>query len=451
MRRQTTDVLVVGAGSAGCAAAWHLARLGCSVLLVERRAGAGGAHWSNGVPRHLFEAAGIPAPQGAELVSQDTLFHLVVAGARTTVSDHGMLEVRMDLLVSRLRNLAVEAGAELLWQSSVVALDVDRGGHAQVRLRSPGGDLLVRAGLVVDAGGITGGVRPHWAPLAARCPPVPWRDICVAAQRSYRIADVEAARHHLARLGVYPGEILSHLAVAGGYSTEFFGFQEEEVSLLTGSMPADGWPSGPTLMESLVDRLPWLGVRLHAGEGLIPIRRPRDRLAVGPVALLGDAACQIFGTHGSGVGLGLVAARHLADAMVGADRDPSGAAWDYAVRFQRRWSWLAAGSTLFARFSRTLREEDLYRLVVGGLLSPTLARDGLAQRVSVPPGEELAQMALALGRNTRLGRRLLGFAARMVQARALYAAYPSHPGDKRLALWSRLVARVFDRPPDVVF
>ncbi|WP_158228267.1 FAD-dependent oxidoreductase [Pseudonocardia sp. MH-G8] len=60
----STDVVVVGAGAPGAAVAWHLARLGAKVLLVERRAAgdvwrsAGPARWNDvSVPPALADEA----------------------------------------------------------------------------------------------------------------------------------------------------------------------------------------------------------------------------------------------------------------------------------------------------------------------------------------------------------------------------------------------------------
>ena len=52
------------------------------------------------------------------------------------------------------------------------------------------------------------------------------------------------------------------------------------------------------------------------GQRAIPLGRPHDTLASDRVALVGDAARQVFSAHGSGIGAGMVAARMLVDAIV---------------------------------------------------------------------------------------------------------------------------------------
>ena len=80
-----------------------------------------------------------------------------------------------------------------------------------------------------------------------------------------------------------------------------------------------------------------IGPRVFGGSGAIPLRRTHDRLAGDRVALLGDAACQVFPAHGSGVAAGLLAARLLADTLAA-----GGPIGDYAVAWQRRHGGVSA-------------------------------------------------------------------------------------------------------------
>src|SRR5687767_1066704 len=59
----TIDVAVVGAGPAGAATAWHLARRGLRVVLLERRTA--GAVWRSAGPATWTEA-GLPTALAAE-------------------------------------------------------------------------------------------------------------------------------------------------------------------------------------------------------------------------------------------------------------------------------------------------------------------------------------------------------------------------------------------------
>ena len=110
------DVAIVGAGSAGAATALACARQGLKTLCLDGRSlERAGASWINGVPRHCFETAEIPAPEGAERRGESIPFNMIAGWGPTSirVPSEGLLEVDMGLLVRRLQQSAIEAGAHL--------------------------------------------------------------------------------------------------------------------------------------------------------------------------------------------------------------------------------------------------------------------------------------------------------------------------------------------------
>ena len=162
----------------------------------------------------------------------------------------------------------------------------------------------------------------------------------------------------------------------------------------------------------------------------MPLRRPYARLVAPGIALLGDAACQVYSTHGSGIGMGLVAARILADCIVSAITrriDPGGrsALWEYAATFHRRWGGLLCSADAFRRFSQTLHPGDIDRLLGHGILTRQMVADGLAQRSA---RINLAQLPGQLRGASRAGdliRRLGPVLARMPAIESVAATYPS--------------------------
>jgi len=101
--------------------------------------------------------------------------------------------------------------------------------------------------------------------------------------------------------------------------------------------------------------------------------------------MVGDAACQVYASHGSGVGMGLLGARALADAAHG-ETDPGSDAVlsRYAASFLRAHGGLLAGSDAFRRFVQGARPSELDAIMKSGLLDPALARAALIQRPARP-------------------------------------------------------------------
>lgn len=432
------DVAIVGAGTAGAAAAWQCAKRGMRVVCLDTRPlGEAGARWINGVPLWQLDQAGIPRPTGAELFADDPPFHLVAGWGpeRVTLAGRGVVELDMRELVARLQALASDAGASLRGGVRVLGLAGDR-------LQTSDGPL--HAEVIVDASGLAG------ARLAPR-PAVAREHVCAAAQAVHAITDLPAARDWFARHSVAEGHALCFTGIAGGYSIINVRLEGDRLGILTGSIPADGHPSGRALLDRFVAEHPWIGLAQFGGARAIPIRRPFDRLVHGRVALLGDAASQVFSAHGSGIGIGLLAGRVLAESLLSGDLGA------YERRFLREHGGLLAGYDIFRRFSQRLPVGELARLMQVGLLDSRSALAGTAQRwpslvahPSTHDAVELANKLRGLARAPAQTVALARVAARMAEVAALYRVYPGADAGWRAKAWSRAVAKIVgDVEPDL--
>lgn len=417
-----TDVIVVGAGSSGAAVSALLAERGFRVTCVERRRlDEAGARWVNGVPRAAFHEAGIALPGPGESDGSPAPFHFVATTGRALVPEHDVIDVDMRRLVARLQARALAAGARMLEGVTVHGRD---GAH----LATSAGAMSAR--WFVDASGLAG------ARLLAQ-PRVAPHHLCAAAQEVREVTDRTAATAFFARHQVAPGEVLGLIGVAGGYSVLNLRLHHggATMGILTGSIPSLGFPSGKAMLADVVAREPWIGPRVFGGSGAIPLRRAHDRLADDRVALLGDAGCQVFPAHGSGVGAGLVAARLLADTLAG-----GGTLRDYEVTWQRRHGGLFAFFDVFRRWNQTVDAETLGRLLGLGLVDAAALRAGIDQMLPQPSLPDLVTKLRALVRAPSLAGSVATTVARSAAVRTLYAAYPRRA--ERVPAWSRRVDRL---------
>jgi flavin-dependent dehydrogenase len=232
--------------------------------------------------------------------------------------------------------------------------------------------------------------------------------------------------------------------VAGGYSIiNVRMLDDERISILTGSIPADGWPSGHELVQQFAADHGWVGETIFGGQRALPLRRPYDRLALGSVALLGDAGCQVFSAHGSGIGAGMIAARMLADTL-GAGRPLH----RWAVDWMREHGATHAAYEVFRKLSQDLDLDEVRALIAHGLLDEHSVAASLDQRMPRPRVRALPQQLAGAARVPRLAARLARALAKMIQVRAHYQRYPEDRAE--LAQWGREAARLFDDKPDPV-
>jgi flavin-dependent dehydrogenase len=281
-------------------------------------------------------------------------------------------------------------------------------------------------------------VRRQVPDLARHCPEPGPADLCSAQQLVLAIDDADGARRYLEEHQAEPGDAIIALAVAGGYSTVNVNVDEglEEVAILTGSIPADGNPTGPDLLKAVRDEHPWMGRTRFGGGGLIPLRRAYDRFTAPGIALVGDAACQVMPGHGSGIGFGLMAGKVLAEAVSGV-RDPGDpdALWTYQATYLRELGAILAGYDAVRRMSVRLGPAGVEELFESGIFSPALVLPGLEQKLgNLTPAETVAA-ARALAVRPHLARIVVPALAAMTLGRAIYATYPRTRSERAFRTW----------------
>ena len=431
MTSTTPEILVVGAGSAGAAVAAHLAEQGRSVVLVDRHPPEkAGAHWINAVPPWLFDEAGIAQPEPPECVRPARSHTSVITDAEGHVCAHIAedpgLHVDMRLLTQRLQRRAMAAGAAFE-HGEVVEVGLDEGRIETVTLRSVHGERVFLPRLTVDASGLSAVIRRRVPQLAIAYPGPRDTDICQAAQHQYRLADLDGAKAFLEAHGAEPGSNVTYTAVAGGYSILMVSVDEtlDHVGVLSGTIPAIGVPDGGAVVDRFVADNPWIGARLSGGRAPIPLGQPCLRLSAPGVALVGNAAGHVYAMHGSGVGLGLVAARLLADTVAAApDPGHPTVLQRYGARFLRTYGGRLAASDLFRRFSQSLSPAEVSEFMRSGLVNGPIMLAGLKQRPIKAEPQALLTVLRGAKANPRLIAKLGPMASRMLLAEKAFAFYP---------------------------
>lgn len=446
------DVVVVGAGTAGANAAYQFARRGRRVLLVERRPiDMAGAQWVNGVLDRHFVRAGLEPPTGAERGPEAGAVHLRARDPRIgpMLPEAPTVAADMAMLGRRLRKLAVDAGAEVVDQVTDLEVTVAPGSRRLRTLtlrRESERPRTVAAALFVDASGRTGALRRHVPDLARWCPELTRDELCSASDAHHEVADPRGAERFLRRHGAEPGDSVSLVGVSGGFSTCSVTVSRDlaRVGILVGCLANGRYSTGPRMVADMCEREPWIGARVAIGSGIIPLRRPYARITAAGVALVGDAACQVFPAHGSGIGVGLIAGTMLAEGVASVDDpgDPDELWTRYQAPFQRELGGDLAGYDVLRRATTRLGGDGVDALLRSGLMGESTTQAGLEQRWATPPAAELVRSAARLARNPRLASVMVPSLARAQAARRHAVRHPERLDLDALARWERRAVRL---------
>jgi digeranylgeranylglycerophospholipid reductase len=306
------DVLVVGAGPAGCVAAWEAAAAGAgSVLLIERDR-------SVGAPVRCAEGVGSAGlrefldPDGAPWVSRRITKVILWAPDDTEVvlanRDVGYVldRTRFEPV---LAERAARAGAEIRISTEAVGLEHvagARGGSWKVTLRGPHGDETWTARVVIGSDGVETMVG-RWAGLDTR---VAARDMESCAQ--YVVGNIEFD----------PDAIYLHFGptvAPGGYAWIFpKGEGVANVGLGVVALRSDGRMARQYLDDYLARHFPHGTVTGLTVGGVISGVTVKRTVTDG-VMLAGDAAHMINPLSGGGIvnamKAGRLAGRHAARAL----------------------------------------------------------------------------------------------------------------------------------------
>jgi digeranylgeranylglycerophospholipid reductase len=334
-KKLAADVIVVGAGTAGCYLAWQLAAAGVHVLVLEAGTLAElGAHIEIfHMDQVRFDEFHIPHPQKPELIHTEEVGY--TWSPDLTVRQpvrYTFYVMDMPAFIQRMQGYASDAGAKIMEHARVTDLVFEDGVLAGVSGTLGGEDFAARARIVVDASGLSAAVRSR---LPAACGVETWKvpaDKCLFVCLELR-DDIPAG---------FPTGSNSYL-----FHKAFWNKSWGDGAILGIGQPggfATAWQKHEAWRKEYFGDP---GRLLRRRQGTIPYHRPPFSLVADGFMVVGDAACQNKPFSGEGVTSGFTAAKIAAevalDALKGGDVGRR-SLWPYNVRyFQGQGAKFAGG------------------------------------------------------------------------------------------------------------
>lgn len=443
---------MVGAGAAGLLAALELRRAGLDCLVLEEgQRTSWASHHCIEIDTASIQSGVVPPPGRNCIVHQGGDGGVLVSpgGARFEFRTLPVQLIRHDLYLRQLLDEAEHVGIEVQFECRVADLTRAQAPARGLVLEAEGAagrtalacDLLVLA--TGDSTLLDRKLHAH-AGIARKLSP----DSSVSALHELWKIRLPAGRCDV--FPAAPGKAAYVVGKHGPYSVQatWVSPSRDLASCLAGTLPFDGYPSPAEVLAALRSRV-GDGVEVLSSAGArIPVRRPIEVLAGHGVALVGNAACQVFPATGCGVALAGHAARLLAEHGAAHCRDSGRPEllWRYNCQYQRRWGAVQAASEAFVRGIRKLGGQGWD---VAELLMRVKASNGsdflrsLELRSPVPPAGEWVRRTGSLVRlGSRLGP-LSGIMARALAVQGLYRlGYPTRPDPAAVVRFAGRVARL---------
>jgi geranylgeranyl reductase family protein len=423
------DVVVVGAGSAGCLAAKTVAEAGLRVCLLEakRREDVGEKVCGDALGEHHFRTVGLDKPQGGELEKRIEGIRIYSPDSETvfTIAHEDFVGYLLNrrLFGQWLLKQALDSGAVLFDSVQCSRPIVEKGFVSGVLAKnSKTGENVQFAGkVVVDASGFMGVVR-------RKIPPA------MGIESEVDNEDVEACYREIRQLkqeteeSKYCEIYLNQKITPGGYMWIFpKGGARVNVGLGICMRRRFPNPKEQFCKHILTKPLFEGSLLLTSGAWYDPTRRPFDSMVGNGVAVVGDAACLVNPIHGGGIGPSMLSG-HLAGKTIVEALEKSAMSrevlWPYNCRYMEMYGGKQASLDSFRLFLIASRDDELnYGMNYKLLTEEDVLKAGLGDDFHLNVTETARRVFRGM-RRVRFLNKLRLTVKMMKQIKAHYRNYP---------------------------
>lgn len=428
------DVIVVGAGTAGCLAAKTTAEAGLKVCLMERKKSKeiGEKICGDAFGEHHLRTIGLEKPQGNELERRIEGIKIYSPDLETVFTvrseDYVGYMLNRRLFGQWLLKKALDEGAVLLDSAQCQEPIIEKGFVTGVLAKNlkTGENVRLMAKVIVDASGFLAVVRRK----------LPKE---MGIENKVANGDVEACYREIRQLkreaenAEYCEIYLNQKVTPGGY-TWIFPKGGAKVNAGLGVSMRGKFPNPKNqLYEHVLTKPIFDGsLLLSGGAWYDPTRKPLDTMVGNGVAILGDAAFLANPIHGGGIGpsmlSGYLSGKTIVEALERGDVSQR-SLWPYNCRYMELYGTKQAGLDVFRMLLLTCRDEDLnYGMKYGLMTEEDVLKAGAGGDLHIKV-TDAARRAFRGLRRIRFLNKLRLAANMMKQVKAHYKNYPEDPGN----------------------
>jgi geranylgeranyl reductase family protein len=428
------DVVIVGAGTAGCLAAKTTAEAGLKVCLIERKLQKeiGEKVCGDALGEHHLKSLGLEPPQHGELERRIEGVKIYSPDMETVFTvrheDFSGYLLNRRLFGRWLLRTALDNGAVLFDSTQCLEPIIDGGFVAGVLAKNmkTGEKIRFEGKTVVDASGFLAVVRRK-LPREMRI------------EREISSEDVEACYREIRQLKQEVGDknyceiYLNQKVTPGGYTWIFYK-SSAKVNAGLGVCMRDNFPNPKEQFYKHILTKPLFdgSLLLNGGAWYDPTRRPLDNMVGNGVIITGDAACLVNPIHGGGIGpsmiSGYLAGKTIVEALEKGDVSQE-ALWQYNVKYMESYGTKQASLDVFRLLLLKSSNEDLsYGMKYKLLTEEDVLKAGLGEDFHLNITETAKRVFRGLKRVHFLNK-LRVTVNLMNKVKAHYRNYPKTPKD----------------------
>jgi len=441
------DVIVVGAGTAGCLAAKTTAEAGLKVCMVERkrREEIGEKICGDALGEHHLKTVGLEKPQGRELEKRIEGVKVYSPDLETVFTieykDYVGYMLNRRLFGQWLLKKALNEDVVLLDLTQCLEPIIEKNYVTGVLAKNlkTSENIRLKAKVIVDASGFLAVIRRKLPKEMGIENEVANEDVeaCYREIRQLK-QETEDTKH----CEIY----LNQKVTPGGYAWIFLK-GGAKVNAGLGVCMLDEFPNPKKQFYKYVLTKPLFegSLLLNGGAWYDPTRRPLDNMVGNGVAILGDAACLVNPIHGGGIGpsmlSGYLAGKTIVEALEKGDVSRK-SLWSYNRKFMEMYGTKQAGLDVFRMLLLKSRNEDLnYGMKCKLLTEEDVLKAGLDEEFHLRITETAKRVFRGLKRIRFLNRLRLTVNL-MRQVKVHYRNYPETP--ENFEQWKMKTEALFD-------
>jgi digeranylgeranylglycerophospholipid reductase len=457
--KKVFDLIVVGAGVGGCVLAKKASEAGFEVALIDKKPmNYIGYGWEVACEKKIFGRVSLKFPDATILSGSPDYYRFSAIKQQHGVEMNALYDSVFYAVHKKLNQdmlaKAAGSGVTILDRFDVAEYIHDNGKIKIITgwMKSLFGERKVklRARIVADASGSERAIARQLPEEALVQHQIQRYDLVSAWNEVCEIDPYQTDRI-MNTFGIRSGMYSTNIGPYHAYQAIFLR-KNNTVSITFGASVEFEKRSARIICSDFKKKYPFFGKVISGGGKIIPIRRSIDNMVADGFLCLGDSACQVVPTMGSGISSSMYAADIAASVITESlnSGDTSTASlWKYNVNYQTRRGAILASYDVIRRFLQNLPIAETEKIFENGLLQDeNFIQIYAADRLVYNLSQIVDNVGKIITNPIMLptGLHMAGVLRDSEKVLHLYQNYPKEWDKKALFNWMFQINKIFKKP-----